>query len=176
MLRTVTPVDAFDGWRGWFADAEVMEPLNLPTREMSTTELREFISSYDQERRLLLGIFLINTQTQIGAYMIEMDHTHRVATLNLMVGDKGWWGRKVINETRAVLLDFLFDVVKVEKAVGMPVTRNFPAVFNYKAQGWRLEGTLRQHARSLHAPGARLDQYVFALSPEEWRALRGARA
>ena len=172
LLRTVTGADASEGWCDWFSDPDVMEPLNLPTRPMTLADLRQFIAGHDQERRLLIGIFEAETLAQIGAYMIEIDHAHRTATLNVLIGDKAWWGKKVINETRAALLDFLFDVVKVEKAIGMPVTRNFPAVFNYKAQGWRLEGTLMAHARALHAPGPRLDQYVFALSPADWRARR----
>jgi len=57
----------------------------------------------------------------------------------------------------------------------MPLSRNFPAVFNYKAQGWRHEGTLRGHRRSI-VDGTRLDQYQFGLLRDEWRQLRRKRS
>jgi RimJ/RimL family protein N-acetyltransferase len=175
-VRSAVAEDATNGWRAWYADPEVMTPLNLPTRAVSLEGLKAQIDEYDQETRLLLAIYPLGAERPIGVYMVELDHAHRTAALNVLIGDKNWWGKKAVNETRAALLDFLFDVIGTEKALGMPVTRNFPAVFNYKAQGWRLEGTLKAHARRLYGSGARLDQYLFAMRPDEWRARRAAEA
>ena len=60
----------------------------------------------------------------------------------------------------------------MRNAVTAPLSRNFPAIFNYKAQGWVHEGTLVSHYRSV-LDGSRLDQFRFRLLPEEWRRLRG---
>jgi [ribosomal protein S5]-alanine N-acetyltransferase len=81
----------------------------------------------------------------------------------------------VVNETRAALLDEFFNNRGIEKASGMPFARNFPALFNYKAQGWHHEGTFRDHCLSV-ADGSRLDQYQFGLTKAEWRDMRVALA
>ena len=70
-------------------------------------------------------------------------------------------------ETRAALLDHLFRS-GVEKVIGSPLARNFPAVFNYKAQGFVAEGVLRRHR--IDPDGKRVDQVMFGLLPEDWAA------
>jgi ribosomal-protein-alanine N-acetyltransferase len=81
----------------------------------------------------------------------------------------------VVNEVRAALLDEFFERRGTEKASGTPLARNFPAVFNYKAQGWRLEGVLKGQCKSV-VDGSRLDQYQFGMLRDEWRARKGAAA
>ena len=76
-----------------------------------------------------------------------------------------------MNEPRAALLDYFFDRMGMAKICGSPLSRNFPAIFNYKAQGWVHEGTLRFHYRSV-LDGSRLDQLRFRLMPDEWRRVR----
>jgi RimJ/RimL family protein N-acetyltransferase len=103
--------------------------------------------------------------------MIEVGRQHAVAGFNLVIGDKSYWGKGVVNEVRASLLDEFFERQGIEKAFGTPLARNFPAVFNYKAQGWKLEGVLRGQCKSI-VDGSRLDQYHFGMLRDEWRARR----
>ncbi len=90
----------------------------------------------------------------------------------MIIGEKGWWGKGVVNEARAALLDHFFEQRGMAKACGGPLSRNFPAIFNYKAQGWIYEGTLRGQFRSV-VDGSRIDQLRFRLFPDEWRTKRG---
>jgi len=170
-LRSLTSADASDRWRGWTRDAAVMGPLNAPVRDLSRHDLANYIAAYDNANRYLIGIFEKATGSQIGFFMIEADRGHQTAVFNVVIGEKDWWGKGVVNEARAALLDFFFQHRGIEKACGAPLVRNFAAVFNYKAQGWRHEGTLRGQRRSV-ADGARLDQYQFGLTRTDWRALR----
>ncbi len=170
-LRSLKPVDTSDRWLKWLADPEIMGPLNAPVRSWSAQELKAHVASADNSARYLIGIFDLATRIQIGFFMIEIDELHRRATFNVVIGEKSWWGKGAVNETRAALLDEFFDHRGIEKAAGMPLARNFPAVFNYKAQGWRHEGTLRGHCLSL-GDGARLDQYQFGLSKADWHERR----
>ena len=174
-LRSVTPADASDRWLGWAKDPAIMGPLNMPARAMRREELAAHISSVDNHTRFLVGIFDKAAGVLIGFFMIDVEPVHRCATFNLAIGDKDWWGKGVVNEARAALLDHFFETRGVEKACGMPLARNFPALFNYKAQGWRHEGTLRGQILSL-TDGSRLDQYQFGLLRKEWRKLRAKAA
>ena len=148
-----------------------MGPLNAPARDMSLDYLAKYASSFDNDVRFLIGIFEKAAGTHVGFFVVEVDHVHRSATFNVVIGDKTWWGRGVVNETRAALLDYFFDKRGIEKACGAPLTRNFPAVLNYKVQGWRHEGTLLGHRLST-TDGSRLDQYQFGLLRDEWRRFR----
>jgi RimJ/RimL family protein N-acetyltransferase len=170
-LRSATPADASDRWLGWAKDPAVMEPLNMPARAMRREELAAHIASVDNQMRYLIGIFEKAGGTQIGFFMIDVDVMHRYAIFNVAIGEKGGWGKGVVNETRAALLDHLFETRGIEKAIGLPLARNFPALYNYKAQGWRHEGTLRGQCLS-SKDGSRLDQYQFGLLRKEWRARR----
>jgi RimJ/RimL family protein N-acetyltransferase len=173
-LRSLKPSDGSERWMSWLKDPEVMGPLNAPPRAWTSQELRAHIAAADNTQRYLIGIFDAASQMQIGFFMVDVDLFQRRATFNVVIGEKSWWGKGVVNEARAALLDEFFQHRGIDKAVGMPLTRNFPAVFNYKAQGWRHEGTLRGHCVAV-AGGARLDQYQFGLSKEEWAAARGER-
>ena len=174
-LRSLKPSDASERWMNWLKDPEVMEPLNAPIRKWAAQDLMTHIASADNSERYLVGIFDLASKIQIGFFMIDVDLFHRRATFNVVIGEKSWWGKGIVNEVRAALLDEFFDHRGIEKAVGLPFARNFPAVFNYKAQGWRHEGTFRAQALAV-AGGARLDQFQFGLIKDEWHKLRAERA
>jgi RimJ/RimL family protein N-acetyltransferase len=170
-LRSLKPSDASERWLGWARDPDVMGPLNTPVRQLTRDELASYIAQADNTGRFLIGIFDKASRIQVGFFMIEADTFHRCATFNVTIGEKAWWGKGVVNEARAALLDHFFEQRGIEKACGHPLARNFPAVFNYKAQGWRHEGTMRAHRVST-SDQSRLDQYLFAMLRSEWRAAR----
>lgn len=173
LVRTHVPSDASERWSNWSADPEVMGPLNMPTQRLSKQELVNYISRFDNDRAHLIGVFSKAMPVHIGFFMIDTNKMHATANFNLVIGDKSYWGKGVVNEVRAALLDEFFEQRGTEKAIGTPLARNFPAVFNYKAQGWRLEGVLKSQCKSV-VDGSRLDQYQFGMLREEWRARKGA--
>jgi [ribosomal protein S5]-alanine N-acetyltransferase len=171
ILRSATLADASERWISWSADSEVMKPLNVPAKPLTMTELRAYISSFDNLSRHLVGVFEHKSKVQIGFFMIEVLERQALATFNLAIGDKSWWGKGVVNEARAALLDHFFEKRGIEKAYGTPNARNFPAILNYKVQGWRLEGIAREHIKCVYG-GGRLDQICFGLLKREWLARR----
>jgi RimJ/RimL family protein N-acetyltransferase len=171
VVRTLEPPDVNDKWLRWMADPEIMNPINLRTRNMTRQELEDYIFTFDNREEWLFGIFDKNTGGHIGNFEIRVQVWHRRASFNALVGEKQYWGRNVVLEARAVLLDYFFENVGVEKAFGLPFVRNFSMMFNYLAQGWKLEGILKGHCRSI-LNDQRLDQYQFGLLRSEWRARR----
>src|SRR5690242_1164153 len=170
-LRTLTPNDASERWINWLKDPEVMGPLNTPVRAWTTDQLKSYIAGGDNNRRYMIGIFDLAGQGQIGFFRLEVEPFHRRVVFNVVIGEKSWWGKGVINETREALLDEFFNYRGIEKVAGMPFVGNFPAVFNYKAQGWHHEGTMRGHCISTSG-GPRLDQYQFGLTKDDWLAFK----
>ncbi len=171
LLRTLRQDDATQVFVDWFADAEVMIPTNRRPAKITRESLAKYIASRDGINELYIGIFERRSGRHVGNYMVLRDRAERTATIHVIIGDRAFWGDKVILETRPALLDYFFRSRGVEKAIGTPPARNFPAVFNYKAEGWRLEGVLKGHLKSKSGKG-RLDQFQFGLLKDEWLAMR----
>lgn len=169
-LRSLTPADVDDRYIGWLGDPEVMQTLNMPPRRPKRADIERYVARFNNKTSFHLGIFDKATGTKIGIYSIYVDLGNSLAETNVAIGEREYWGRKAVLETRAAILDFLFDAVGVFKVWGRPFARNFPAVFNYKAQGFTCEGVLRQHRKSFD--GGRLDQLMFGLLRDEWHARR----
>jgi len=127
-LRNLKPSDASETLARLGAGPAVMHPLNNPARDMSLDYLARYASSFDGKNRHLIGVFEKATGAHIGFFMVEIDSVHRLATFNVVIGDKDWWGKRVVNESRAALLDYFFERRSIEKACGSPLSRNFPAV------------------------------------------------
>ncbi len=170
-LRSLRPDDATLRHRRWYADPEVVHPLNRPVTELSRDDLVGIIRTCNDIDRFQVGIFVREDGQHIGNHLISLDPPNGTASFHVMIGDRSYWGDRVVLETRAALLDHFFLERGVEKAVGGPLARNVAAVFNYKAQGWRLEGLLKGQVRS-NLNEERLDQYQFGLLKEEWMAKR----
>lgn len=173
VMRSLRPEDAKRPFLDWVADPEVMGPLNQAVIENPKPEKwAASIARCDGINDFQIGIFTRRSGVHIGLYDVNMDWGKRNGLFSVIIGDKSYWGEKVVLETRPVLLDHFFFQRGMEKAVGHPPARNIPSVFNYKAEGWRLEGVLKGQLRSVE-DGSRLDQYEFGLLRDEWAARRG---
>ena len=163
--------DISDKYIAWAKDPELMEGLNTPARSLNRTQLQRYIKTFDNRTKFHLGVFSQPENLHIGFFTIYVDNKNRSAQTNVVIGDRDYWGKGVVLEARAAIIDFLFEIVKVEKIWGTPYERNFPSIFNYKAQGFTCEGVLRKHM--VNVKGQRVDQYIFGLLREEWLARRG---
>ena len=168
VLRSLTASDISDRWGGWSDDKEIVTPLNIARRRMTKDDLRRYVARFDNENSYLIGVFTKAMTLHIGFFVIDVNRVHATASFNLVIGDKSYWGKGVVNEARTALLDEFFDNRGIEKAYGTPLARNHPAVFNYKAQGWKLEGIQIGQCRSV-TDGSRLDQYHFGMLRTAWR-------
>ena len=176
ILRTLTPADVSERWCGWAGDPDIMQPLNMPVRKSTREGLTKYVTQMNNDRNYLIGIFAKTMGQHIGFYQIDVNKLHRTAGFNVVIGDKQYWGKNAVNETRASVLTEFFERRGVEKAWGQPLARNFPMIFNYKQQGWKLEGILRGQCLSI-VDGSRIDQYQFGMLREEWRVIsKGARS
>ena len=168
------PEDVTGRYQDWTADPEVMTPVNRPAQRRSREELVRYVSGFDNVRSFHLGIFERETDEFLGIFSVYFDPHNLLAETNVLIGEKEWWGRGVVVETRAAVLDFLFDQVGALKVLGRPFTRNLSAVATYHAQGFRCEATLRSQVKAVD--GSRLDQYYFAMLRDEWHARRAGEA
>ena len=101
----------------------------------------------------------------MGNFSLKVDENHRSAVLGVMIGDKDYWGQGVVLEARARILDFIFSELPVDKVSGGCYQTNVHAIFNYKRQGWELDGIRRADRLD---QGRRVDAINFAMFREAW--------
>lgn len=158
----------------WTRDPTLMTPLNLPARELTGQQVRDYWAGFDGVSRFFFGIFERGSGAPAGFWMIEGEALHRVGHLHLLL-DRPFQKRLVAQETALVLFDFLFDVAGLEKLVTTTLADNAAVVALMRQSRWVREGELRQEVKAADGSG-RLDQLRFGLLPREWRAMRADRA
>jgi RimJ/RimL family protein N-acetyltransferase len=168
IVRSMTHADIGEDYLAWTQDEEIMAGVNSRPANMTAADLHRYIDRFNNRTAFHFGVFLKETGRLIGFYSVYWDRKHNLASTNVVIGDKSYWGKGVVLESRAAIIDFLFGRLKVGKIWGNPMARNIPSVFNYKAQGFRCEGVLRRHR--MNPSGERVDQLMFGLLPEEWAA------
>lgn len=167
IVRSIEHADVNEDYRDWTHDQEIMAGVNSAPTNMTIEDMHKYVDRFDNRNSFHFGIFDKNAGNRmIGFYVIYRDRRHNLAQTNVVIGDKNYWGKAVVLETRSAVLDFLFDTIKVGKIWGNPMVRNIRSVFNYKAQGFVAEGVLRRHR--VDPDGKRVDQVMFGLLPEDW--------
>jgi len=173
LVRSMRQEDVNEDYLAWTQDEEIMYGVNSAPGRMTMKDLHGYVAKFNNRNAFHFGIFLKDTGRLIGFYSVYWERRHNIAGTNVVVGDRSYWGKGVVLETRAAIIDFLFDRLKVAKIWGSPMARNIPSVFNYRAQGFKCEGVLRSHRVS--PKGERLDQFMFGLLPEDWRKAKEAK-
>jgi RimJ/RimL family protein N-acetyltransferase len=153
----------------WSRIPEVVEPYGEAANQSFAT-WRKRLPYFDNRRRFCFAISPKAAATVIGLERVTVDRD-RNASLAVIIGDRDWWGKGVVVETRAAVIDFCFDVLKCARITGLTSAANYPSVANYQMLGFQAEGVLRQH-RVDPAGHGRLDMIVFGLLKDEWRARR----
>lgn len=165
-IRSMTVDDINGDYQGWWNDEEIQAGLNMPPRGWGQVECRAHVQKFDNRTKFHLGIFEKAKSKQIGFYAIFLNPTSKVASSNVVIGDKTWWGQGVVQEVRGHMLHFIFGELGANKLKGEISGRNIPSIFNYQVQGFTLEGTLRQEA--LSPGGEYVDKLIFGLLKSEW--------
>lgn len=152
----------------WTDDAEVMAPMQQRAGGWLLRRWRRTFPRFDDKRHFCLGIHDKADDRLLGYHIVALQDG--AALLGVVVGERAWWGRGVVAETRAELIRFLFETVGVARIWGAPSARNVPSIYNYRRLGFAYEGVLRGHRG---APGGgRADVAVFGLLRGEWLASR----
>ncbi len=166
-IRSLAPGDASPKFLTWIADPDVMGPLNMPPRQMTSAEIVAFIGTFDRRRRHLLGLFDKTSAAHFGIVIVEISEQHRLAKIAYLIGDKIYRGQGAMRECLTTLIGHLFDRLGIEKITAHVETVNNPSIQVLEALGLRREGTMRGEIRSFR-DGARLDQYFYGLLKSDW--------
>lgn len=170
-LATWAPGRDGEAFRRWAADPSIMQPLNLPVRQLSEERVQAYFASFDNRSRFLFATVERASGRPVGFWNAQVHPVHRTCSLHLAIGEKAHWGRGVTQEAGIVLIDWLFDERAVEKiALSVPETNR--RMRNLCRQlGWPQEGLLRGELKAAGGEG-RIDEVRYGLLKAEWPGVR----
>lgn len=169
LLRTLNEDDASDRWAEWPADPEAARLLNAPTRRLTKSEVVDYIRSFDQRSRLLLGIFDKENGAHIGFVTFSIDFAASRCLANMLIGERDYRNRGALTVIRGPLAEYLFETLGLQTMLASVLAHNRVVLDTLRKKGWVIEKTLPQHVKS-HAGDKMLDLCLLRLSREKWRA------
>lgn len=167
IIRSLTPADVTETYVRWWNDPEIQDGLNFPARGWNWQRAVQHVSGFDNEQTFHLGIFCKDTRRLIGFFAVFLNPHTKVAKTNIVIGEKDYWGKQVVQEVRGHMLSIIFEIMGMEKVKGEVHGNNYASIFNCKSMGFTCEGILR--SEEPHFSGKkRIDMYIFGLLREEW--------
>lgn len=166
LLRSMTAEDVDDEYISWWNDPQIQDGLNSPIRNWSRTHAVHHIKRFDNLNKFHLGIFRKGTGALVGFVAIIHKKNVKNVSMNIVVGNKNFWGARVPSELRDTLFSFVFKQLGAEKIKSEVVGHNRSALKMCELLGFRKEGVLRQEKP--HYRSGRVNVHLFGLLAEEW--------
>jgi [ribosomal protein S5]-alanine N-acetyltransferase len=167
VLRILTVDDATQHYLSWLHDPDIAVMLASDGLNATMDGLREFIAWHNNVTRFLFGIFTKDGKF-IGTHSIQFFPEEDWAAVGVMIGDREYWGEAVPLETRARLLEWVFENLGCGKVRASCFSINRPSIFNFKRQGWQVEKVAKE-AKVVHGKPA--DLIYFTITAEQFAAV-----
>ncbi|MBB3063846.1 GNAT family N-acetyltransferase [Limibacillus halophilus] len=167
IVRPMRPADVNARYVSWWNDEETQLGNNRKPQSWTHERAVKHIHWFDNKNNFHFGIFVKESKELIGFMSLLTNKESAIAKSNVVL-DRSYWGKNVVPEVRAVLVELAFKRMKMVKFKGLVIGRNYPSIFNYLTMGFTCEGVQRSDVPFVG--GGRADVYHFALFPEEWEA------
>ena len=133
-LRTLRSPDLDESYFRWLADPEITRYLTIYRSTMTQNDVCKYVDSHVSPNSCFFGIYDKNNLL-IGTHSFVSSVLTRRCAIGGMIGDRTYWGKGVILETRSAILDHAFTVLRCEKAEAGCYKGNVAAVYNFVRQG-----------------------------------------
>ena len=120
------------------------------------------------KNRYAFAIIPKGEQSPIGAHMVRL-HGYRSAFGTVAVHDRSWWGKNVVVEVRARLMNHFFAHGGIERFYGVVDARNASSIFSYRRLGFEHVGTWHRQKQN-PVTGDVIDFVNFELFRDKWMA------
>ena len=151
----------------WVNDPEVIRMLAIGTQTLDVRAEEVFIEKTNASaHNALFGIVLKATHQLIGSTGLDhIDFRNRRANFGIMIGEKSEWGKGYGTEATALMVQYAFVVLDLNRVQLFVYGYNPYAIRAYEKVGFRHEGVLRQD--HFYA-GRQWDTIVMAIVRDEW--------
>ena len=151
VLRRFVNEDAVAMYKNWAADEEVTKYLTWPphpNQEVSQKVVEDWVKTYDSQSYYQWAIVLKEKGEPIGSIaVVHMNEDVSMAQVGYCIG-KTWWHNGITSEALKAVMNFLFDIVDVNRIESRHDPRNPNSGKVMKKCGMKYEGTLRSSDRN----------------------------
>ena len=152
ILRRYVKEDAMAMYKNWASDKEVTKYLTWPThssQDISQKVIEDWVNQYSGESYYHWAIVLKeNGDEPIGDIaVVHIKEDISMAHIGYCIG-RAYWHKGITSEALKAVMDFLFDVVDVNRIEARHDSKNPNSGKVMKKCGMKYEGTLRSADRN----------------------------
>jgi RimJ/RimL family protein N-acetyltransferase len=150
----------------WVNDPDVTRTLyqHRPTSIQSEREFIDRVSRSDHD--VVLGIMTRADDRFIGVTGLHaIDFKNRKAVFGISIGEKGEWDRGYGSEATALMVEYAFDTLNLNRVTLQVYGHNRRGIKVYERAGFQREGVLRQDN---FVEGQYHDTLTMGILREEW--------
>jgi RimJ/RimL family protein N-acetyltransferase len=168
LLRPVGTFEAMRDPAGWRRNPVILNSVYLADQPMRLRRWLNVGPIPDGVDRFLFAIVPKGSDEPIGYHFLRPSGYRSVGN---MVGlhDQAWWGKDVVVEVRAKLMNHFFRHGGVERFTGRVNSRNIASIYTYRKLGYTHAGTQHRETRD-RATGEVLDLLWFEMFKDRWMA------
>lgn len=174
LLRPLSPSDITPEWGQWLADTDTAHLLNTDPKNLTASELTAYIARFDNEKRILLGIFHKPTGKHIGIFTSTESDRGGEVLWNTLIGEtafRSFSNFLEIRRLRILVGEYFFFERGYEAAYASVVSHNSLMVQYLSAAGWELLKRSKIPSRGSGSRDAEL--LLFRLSKSRWLEREG---
>ena len=151
ILRRFVIEDSAAMYKNWASDEDVTRYLTWPahsSEEISKSVIEDWVNSYSNEKYYQWAVVLKDKGEPIGSItVVGMKEAVSMVHIGYCIG-KAWWHSGITSEALSAVMDFLFEVVGVNRIEARHDPRNPNSGKVMKKCGMKYEGTLRSFDRN----------------------------
>lgn len=163
-MGLVETIPVIDIWR---RNPDILAGLMNSRRPVSLLRWLRYGPLPDNDRRFAFGIFPHGADAPIGIHFVRYSD-YRSARNTVGLHDRAWWGKNVVVEVRARLMNHFFQHAGIERFHGTVLARNTASIFSYKRLGYAHVGTAHRSRRD-PVTGEVVDQLFFEALRDTWQ-------
>jgi len=150
---------------GWRHDPDIVDGV-LYSANLSRLEWLRRGPFPDNVDRFTFAIIPKGQSEAIGLHSIRLFKPYSARNM-VGISDRAWWGKDVVVEVRARLMNHFFRHAGVDRFCGATHSRNPASIFTYQKLGYDHVGT--QHKERVHpVTGELLDLLLFEMFRDKW--------
>lgn len=168
VLKSLNIWEAFEVTRGWRKDPQILRALFQSTKPKNLFEWYISGPIPRSPRRFVYSITPKGDTKPIGANAFKFSG-YRSAFGAVAIHDRSWWGKDVVVEVRAELMNQFFRHTEVERFYGFVDASNISSIFSYRKLGFSHVGTWHRHKQD-PSTGDIIDFVSFEMFRDQWIA------
>jgi RimJ/RimL family protein N-acetyltransferase len=172
-VRALTADDVSERFVAWFTQDEVRSALNLSAQGRTKPEMVAYVRSFDQDARLLLGIFDKANGLLVGFFTVQIERRIGRYLVNTVVGEAAYRTKGLMLEITLPFREHFFETLGLKVMTATALATNAAIIGYLEKTGWTRNQTLKGHSKS-HSDGAMIDLHLYSITREAWQAWKVA--